>query len=126
MDKGKESREIASKLNFYWPVLIVAVLAISIKEADFSGSSINAILEISAWVLLVISLMISISRIEKISILLGISDKIGKSNSDEDTTDAERYLDKLNTRLENLYLFQKYGFFFAVVLILTSKAYLNI
>lgn len=115
MDHREKSHEYAQKFNFFWPILLLSVLSLSLKTADFQGQTFCAVVEIVAWIFLVAALIISILRIEGMSILHDIYSTIEGENGETD---------KRNNRLIYLYSAQRWLFILAVILIVSSRIFL--
>lgn len=60
----KLGAEIDTKLNFYVLGLTFGVLALSVQTASFAGPLAARIAELSAWVLLLLSGLMGLSRLE--------------------------------------------------------------
>lgn len=118
MDHNQKSFDYDQKFNFYWPVIIAGLLMFAVKTANFQGNKYCAIAEIIAWFMLGASLIISLLRIEKLSLLHRF---IG---SNDECDEVDREVDKHNLTLENLYSAQKWLFVIGLFLIIGSRGYL--
>ena len=66
----EQARQVQSKFEFYVIALVFTVLGFSIQTADLNKHMIHAILEIIAWICLLVSGLAGLSRLHWIPLLI--------------------------------------------------------
>lgn len=93
----KAAQDVHHKLEFYLVALAFTIVGFSIQTGKFSGIIFADIAEVVSWILMILSGLAGLSRIEYIPVLYRNHDDIrSKELCIEDYKDQQEYAEELN------------------------------